>query len=62
MVFGGETCDVGRDCGSPVSPDYAARDNAFSGTVAWVQIDLGDDDHDHMIAPEERFRIAMARQ
>jgi len=62
MVFGGETCDVGRDLGSPVSPDYGPRDNAFSGTVAWVRIDLGDDGHDHLIAPEERFRVAVARQ
>jgi hypothetical protein len=27
-----------------------------------VQIDLGNDDHDHYIDPEERLRIAMARQ
>jgi hypothetical protein len=24
--------------------------------------DLGDDDNDHFIDPEERFRIAMARE
>ena len=34
----------------------------FTGEIHWVQIDLGDDDHDHHIDPEERFRIAMARQ
>jgi hypothetical protein len=28
----------------------------------WVQIDIGDDDHDHFIDPEERYRIAMATQ
>jgi hypothetical protein len=28
----------------------------------WVEIDLEEDDHDHLISPEERFRIAMARQ
>jgi len=27
-----------------------------------VQIDLGDDNNDHFIDPEERFRIIMARQ
>jgi hypothetical protein len=26
----------------------------------WVEIDLEEDDHDHLISPEERFRIAMA--
>jgi hypothetical protein len=36
----------------------------FTGEVKWVQIDLGDaaQDFDHMITPEERYRIAMARQ
>ena len=63
MVFSGdETCDIGKEGGSPVSPDYGARGNAFSGQVNWVQIDLEKDDHDHLISPEERFTIAMARQ
>jgi len=57
-----ETCDVGRGTGSAVSPDYDPRDNEFSGEVNWVQIDLEKDDHDHMISPEERFKLAMARQ
>jgi arylsulfatase len=46
----------------PVSPDYGQRDNGFSGTVTWVQFDRGADDHDHLISPEERFQVAMARQ
>ena len=33
-----------------------------SGKVQWVQIDLGDDNHDHLIDPDERMRIAMAQQ
>ena len=57
-----ETCDIGKEGGSPVSPDYGPHDNAFSGEVNWVQIDLEKDDHDHLISPEERFKIAMARQ
>ena len=57
-----ETCDVGREAGSPVSPDYGAEVNAFSGEVNWVQIDLEKDDNDHLITPDERYRIAMARQ
>ena len=57
-----ETCDVGRETATPVSPDYGPHDNEFSGEVNWVQIDLGKDDHDHLITPEERFRVAMARQ
>jgi arylsulfatase len=57
-----ETCDVGKEGGSPVSPDYGPTGNEFSGEVNWVQIDLEKDDHDHMISPEERFQVAMARQ
>jgi arylsulfatase A-like enzyme len=57
-----ETCDIGRENGSPVSPDYGPSGNEFSGEVNWVQIDLEKDDHDHLISPEERFRVAMARQ
>ena len=57
-----EACDVGSDSGSPASPDYGPSGNAFTGAIEWVQIDLGDDDHNHLITPEERFKIAMARQ
>lgn len=57
-----ETCDVGEEFGSPVSPDYGATGNAFNGEVAWVQIDLEKDNHDHLISPEERLRVAMAKQ
>ena len=63
MVFScDETCDIGMEGGSPVSPDYGPKGNEFSGEVNWVQIDLEKDDHDHLITPEERFRVAMARQ
>ena len=57
-----ETCDVRREYGSPVSPDYGPHDNAFTGEVTWVQIDLEGEDQDHLISPEERFQVAMARQ
>jgi arylsulfatase A-like enzyme len=63
MLFSAdETCDVGKETGSAVSPDYGPTGNEFSGKVNWVQIDLEKDDHDHLISPDERFRIAMARQ
>jgi hypothetical protein len=63
MIFSGdETCDVGRKGGSPVSPKYGPKGSEFSGQVNWLQIDLEKDGHDHLISPEERFKIAMARQ
>ena len=58
---------IGRDRALEViltSDDYDAESSRFSGTINWVQIDLGDDaeDADHLITPEERLKIAMARQ
>jgi arylsulfatase len=59
-----ETTDVGYESGTTVSPDYTAHTSRFSGKIDWVRIDLGEDarDADHYIEPDERFRIAMARQ
>ncbi|WP_062310961.1 arylsulfatase [Demequina rhizosphaerae] len=57
-----ETTDVGYESGTTVSPDYTAETSRFRGKVVWVQIDLGTDDHDHFISPEERLRIAVSRQ
>jgi arylsulfatase len=65
MVFSAdETTDVGSDSATPVSDDYGSRDSGFTGRVNWVQIDLDEaaEDLDHLITPEDRFRIAMARQ
>ncbi|MBC3189797.1 arylsulfatase [Pseudonocardia sp. C8] len=38
-----ETLDVGVDLGTPVSEDYPAVDNGFTGTVRTVRIDLGEE-------------------
>ncbi|MCO5197060.1 MAG: arylsulfatase [Anaerolineae bacterium] len=63
MIFSGdETCDVGYEAGSPVTPDYRSETSKFNGIINWVQLDQGADDHDHLISPEERLRVAMARQ
>lgn len=57
-----ETTDVGCDTGSSVSEDYDAKSNRFPGIINWVQIEAGKDDADHLVSPEERWRVAMARQ
>jgi arylsulfatase A-like enzyme len=63
MIFSAdETTDVGYESGTPVASDYTTKNSRFTGRVNWVQIDLGDDDNDHFIDPDERFRIIMARQ
>ncbi len=47
-----EACDVGDDSGSPASTDYGPTNNAFTGEIDWVQLDVGTDDHNHLITPE----------
>ena len=59
-----ETVDVGMEAGSPVSPDYGPKGNAFTGEINWVEIDVDKEaiDQDHILTGEERFRIALALQ
>jgi arylsulfatase len=63
MVFSAdETTDIGYESGTTVTPDYDTHGSRFTGKLNWVQLDVGTDDHDHFIDPEERLRVAMARQ
>ncbi len=63
MIFSAdETTDIGQETGTTVTPDYTARDSRFTGRIQWVQLDVGTDDHDHLVSPDERLRVAMARQ
>ncbi|RSM60382.1 arylsulfatase [Kibdelosporangium aridum] len=63
MLFSAdETIDLGKDHGSAVSDDYTPETSDFTGTVNWVQLDIGHDSHDHLITPEDRLRAAMVRQ
>jgi uncharacterized protein YcnI len=63
MIFSAdETCDVGGESGSLVSDDYARAGSRFNGAINWVQLDQGADDNEDLISPEDRLRVAMARQ
>jgi arylsulfatase len=57
-----ETTEVGYEAGTTVAEDYSAKMSRFNGKINWVQLDQGADDHDHLISPEERLRLAMTRQ
>jgi arylsulfatase A-like enzyme len=57
-----EACDVGSDTGSPASTDYGPTGNRFTGHIDWVQIDIGEDSHDHLITPADRIALAMGKQ
>ena len=63
LVFSAdETTDIGEDFGMPVSSDYTGSTSRFNGKIDLVQIDIGDDNHDHLINPDDLIRIAMSRQ
>jgi arylsulfatase len=65
MIFSADDgCDVGRDTGAPVSPDYGAQGNAFTGTVKGVQLAIAEDAKaaDHLVDAERAIALAMARQ
>jgi arylsulfatase len=62
LVFSAdETTDIGNDYGMPVSTKYAGA-SRFTGKIDVVQINVGDDDHSHLMDPEEVARVATARQ
>lgn len=52
--------DVGTDTGLKVTDDEPK--GTFTGTIRWVQLDLGIEDNDHLLTPEDRYRAAMLRQ
>jgi arylsulfatase A-like enzyme len=63
MIFSAdETTDVGYESGTAVASEITPAASRFNGKIDWVQIDLGDDDNDHLIDPDERLKIVMARQ
>jgi arylsulfatase A-like enzyme len=57
-----EGLDVGLDTGMPVYEEYANPGGRFTGTIGWAEIDLGDDDHNHLIPPEAHLQAAMLHQ
>jgi arylsulfatase A-like enzyme len=63
MIFSAdETTDIGDDFGMPVSSDYTAANSKFNGRIELVQIDVGQDSHDHLVDPQDLIRVAMSRQ
>lgn len=62
MIFSAEeTTDIGDDYGMPVSADYGTP-SKFNGRIDVVQLDVGTDDHSHLIDPAEIARVAASRQ
>jgi hypothetical protein len=57
-----ETSDIGRETGSSVTADTPI--SKFNGDVNWLEVDIDQAavDADHLISPEERFKVAMMVQ
>jgi len=57
-----EGLDIGRETGTAVAPECDVEGSVFTGQINWVELKVGDDDHSHLIEPEEHLQVLMARQ
>ncbi len=57
-----EGLDIGRETGTTVAPDYGVESSEFTGEINWVELKVGDDDHSHMVDPEDLIHVLMTRQ
>jgi hypothetical protein len=57
-----EGLDVGRETGTTVAAEYDVEASAFTGQLNWVELKVGQDDHTHLLDPEEHINVLMARQ
>jgi arylsulfatase len=57
-----EGLDIGRETGTAVAPECDVEGSVFTGQINWVELKVGDDDHSHLIDPEEHLQVLMARQ
>ena len=57
-----EGLDIGRETGTAVAPEGDVEGSVFTGQINWVELKVGDDDHSHLIDPEEHLQVLMARQ
>jgi len=45
-----------------VTNDYPPGDNAFTGAIKWIDLESGDDSHDHLVDPAQFIHFVMAKQ
>jgi hypothetical protein len=57
-----EGVDVGCETGTPVAPECDVEGSVFTGQINWVELKIGQDDHTHLLDPEEHIQVLMARQ
>ena len=47
---------------NPKGGDLTPATSRFTGTIDWVRLDIGDDDHSHLIDADQRLQVVMTRQ
>jgi arylsulfatase A-like enzyme len=57
-----EGLDIGCEKGTAVAAECDPKSSAFTGTINWVELKLGQDDHSHLLDPEEHLNVLMGRQ
>ncbi len=57
-----EGLDIGRELGTPVTPGMSPEATVFNGEIKWVELSIGDDDHSHLISPDDYWHLLMTRQ
>ena len=57
-----EGLDIGSETGTTVAAECDVEASTFTGQIDWVQLKVGDDDHTHLIDPETKIQVLMARQ
>jgi arylsulfatase len=57
-----EGLDVGYETGTAVAPECDVEHSEFSGGINWVELKVGEDDHGHLVDPEEYIKVLIARQ
>jgi arylsulfatase len=60
--YGATYTDVGRASLAPITDDYTPGAADFTGTIKWIELESGEDSHDHLIDPELVIHAAMYRQ
>jgi hypothetical protein len=57
-----EGVDVGCETGTPVAAEYDVEASVFTGQINWVELKIGQDDHTHMVDPQDHIHVLMSRQ
>jgi arylsulfatase len=57
-----EGLEIGRELGTPVLPKSRIEDTVFNGEIKWVELEIGDDDHSHLIPAEDYMHMIMSKQ